>query len=293
MLRYMLAGSWRMLLALNRQLTGTRRTGFQVLLLHDVTPAQRPALEKLLDYIEQKHGFLTPENAAKLIDGRPAESDQIPCLLTFDDGFISNIDVARDILGPRRLKALFFVCPGLIDLSEIDQRQAIANNIFQGRVAVDDLRQDQTLMTWADIEELHSMGHAIGSHGMSHKRLSDLTGEALKTEILGAGDAIKEKLGEPCPWYAYAFGDISSISIEAFRIIMGVHRYCRTGIRGLNFPGTPEGGVLAQEVGLDTPFTYQKLVLDGGLDIRYGQSCIRLFQMLCHAHSSTDKHSVS
>jgi peptidoglycan/xylan/chitin deacetylase (PgdA/CDA1 family) len=282
-----------MLLAFNRFLAGTRRTGFQVLLLHDVTVAQRPALEQLLDYIEQRYGFLTPENAAKLIDGRPSETSNIPCLLTFDDGFISNLDVARDILGPRRLKALFFVCPGLMAMSETDQRQAIADNIFQGRVDGDDLREDQILMTWEDIDELHSMGHSIGSHGMTHKRLSDLTGDALMTEILDAGEAIKKKIGEPCPWYAYAFGDIGSISIEAFRIIMGVHRYCRTGIRGLNFPGTPEGGVLAQEVGLDTPFTYQKLVLDGGLDIRYGRSCIRLFQMLGHARSSTEQHSVS
>jgi hypothetical protein len=282
-----------MLLALNRFLAGTRRTGFQALLLHDVTVAQRPALEQLLDYIEQKHGFLTPENAAKLIDGRPSETDRIPCLLTFDDGFTSNLDVARDILGPRRLKALFFVCPGLMAMSETDQRQAIADNIFQGRVDVGDLREDQVLMTWEDIGELHAMGHSIGSHGMTHKRLSELTGDALKTEVLDAGEAIKERTGEPCPWYAYAFGDIGSVSIEAFRIIMGAHRYCRTGIRGLNFPGTPEGGVLAQEVGLDTPFEYQKLVLDGGLDIRYGRSCIRLFQMLGHARSSTEQHSVS
>ena len=250
MLRYTLARPWRMLLAFNRFLAGTRRTGFQVLLLHDVTVAQRPALEQLLDYIEQRYGFLTPENAAKLIDGRPSETNNIPCLLTFDDGFISNLDVARDILGPRRLKALFFICPGLMAMSETDQRQAIADNIFQGRVDGDDLREDQTLMTWEDIDELHSMGHSIGSHGMTHKRLSDLTGDALMTEILDAGEAIKKKIGEPCPWYAYAFG-------------------------------------------LDTPFTYQKLVLDGGLDIRYGRSCIRLFQMLGHARSSTEQHSVS
>ncbi|MBT3907003.1 MAG: polysaccharide deacetylase family protein [Rhodospirillaceae bacterium] len=293
MLRYKLAGPWRMLIAFNRLLAGTRRTGFQVLLLHDVPVSQRPALERLLDYIEKTHGFLTPDAAARLIDGGAEESNRIPCLLSFDDGFVSNLDVAREILGPRRLKALFFVCPGLMDLPVSEQRDAIAKNIFQGRVSADELDDTQRLMTWQDLEELQRMGHTIGSHGMTHKRLSDLTGDALKMEILGAGLAVEEKLAEPCPWYAYAFGDIGSVSIEAFRIIMAAHRYCRTGIRGLNFPGTPEGGVLAQEIGLDTPFTYQKLVLDGGLDIRYGRSCIKLFQMLGHASSSTEQHSIS
>jgi peptidoglycan/xylan/chitin deacetylase (PgdA/CDA1 family) len=282
-----------MLIAFNRLLAGTRRTGFQVLLLHDVPVSQRPALERLLDYIEKTHGFLTPDGAARLMDGGPDESNRIPCLLSFDDGFVSNLDVAREILGPRDLQALFFVCPGLMDLPEIEQRQAITENIFQGRVSADELDDTQRLMTWQDLEELQRMGHAIGSHGMTHKRLSDLTGDALKSEILGAGLAVEKKLGEPCPWYAYAFGDIGSVSIEAFRTIMAAHRYCRTGIRGLNFPGTPEGGVLAQEIGLDTPFTYQKLVLDGGLDIRYGRSCIKLFQMLGHASSSTEQHSIS
>ena len=89
MLRYALAGPWRMLLALNRFLAGTRRTGFQVLLLHDVSRGQQPALEKLLDYIEEKHGFLTPEGAAKLIDGRPVESNKIPEYTDYIIGYIS------------------------------------------------------------------------------------------------------------------------------------------------------------------------------------------------------------
>jgi peptidoglycan/xylan/chitin deacetylase (PgdA/CDA1 family) len=288
MLKYTLAGPWRMLLSFNRLLAGTRRTGFQVLLLHDVPVFQRLALERLLDYIEDTHGFITPNGAARLVDGEPEESNRIPCLLSFDDGFISNLDVAREILEPRGLQALFFVCPGLMDLPYPEQRNAIAENIFQGRTGAEELDDTQRLMTWQEVEELQGMGHAIGSHGMTHKRLSELTGDALKAEILGAGLAIEEKLGEPCPWYAYAFGDIGSVSIEALHIIMAAHQYCRTGIRGLNFPGTPEGGVLAQEIGLDTPFTYQKLILDGGLDIRYGRSCIRLFQMLGHAISLTE-----
>ncbi len=293
MLRYTLAKPWRMLLSLNRFLAGTRRTGFQVLLLHDVPVALRSALERLLDYIEETHGFLTPEVAAKLIDGGPSDSNRIPCLLTFDDGFGSNFEVARDILSPRRLKALFFVCPGLIDLPELDQRSAVTENIFQGHKGAEKGSASQRLMTWQEIEELQRLGHSIGSHGMSHKRLSDLTGDALKIEILGAARALEEKLGVPSPWYAYAFGDISSVSIEALSIIMGAHRYCRTGIRGLNFPGMSEGGVLAQEIGLGMPFTYQKLILDGGLDIRYGRSHVRLLQMLGYVNSSAEQHSDS
>ena len=49
-----------------------------------------------------------------------------PLLMTFDDGFRSVLDVAREILAPRGLPAVFFVNPGLLGPGAISLDSAIA-----------------------------------------------------------------------------------------------------------------------------------------------------------------------
>ncbi|MBT6087840.1 MAG: polysaccharide deacetylase family protein [Rhodospirillaceae bacterium] len=279
MLRYKLATPW---LGVHRILASVRRTpgGFRILVFHDVPSTDLPAFERLVDYLAERHSFLSPEDAAALMRGdeTPAleTSTRPPCLLSFDDGFVSNHTVAAEVLNARNIKALFFIPPGLVEMSGDQQRKALAENVFQGRILPAQLGPELRLMTWDEINELSRAGHAIGCHGQTHQRLSTLSSDMLEEEIGLADSLLTDRLGQGCPWYAFAFGDIGSISDAALGKIASLFNLCRSGVRGANRPGISPFALRADHLPLDAPFAYQKLIVEGGLDPRYGNQRHRL-----------------
>lgn len=273
MLRHRLAGPLLMAHRLRRTLLGppAAEGAFRILLLHDVPADRMAALAALVDYVKEAHGLLDPAEAAAFLDGmaRPP-AGRTPCLLTFDDGFVSNAEAARTVLAPRGVRALFFICPGLMAAAGTAQAAAIAGGIFDGRVAGGDIASTQRLMTWDEVATLVQAGHAVGAHGMSHRRLSLLGGAELEAEIADSNTQIAARLGQAPDWYAYAFGDIDSLSAEALAVIGRHYRFCRSGVRGANPPGVHRLAIRADSIDLAAPLTYQKFLLAGGLDGRYG-----------------------
>ena len=80
---------------------------------------------------------------------------EITCIwpeLTFDDGHISNIDLAAPILQSRNLKARFFITAGWTGTKP-------------------------SYMGWPELRLLHSAGHSIGAHGWTHTLLTHCNDE--------------------------------------------------------------------------------------------------------------------
>lgn len=274
MIRYSLAAPMR--LAMRAAGAFHRRRGVRILLFHDVPEAQRDGFARLVDWVLERYGVLDPAGLGSRLAGGEFD-DRTPCLFSFDDGFASNREVARDILEPRGVRGLFFVCPQLVDLSDADQRQEVARRILRstGGPAADQPR----LMSWEDLGALAEAGHTVGAHGASHRRLAGLAGGELSREIDDAGKSLAARLGSAPDWYAYAFGDIGSIDPPALGAIARRYRYCRSGIRGLNVPGTPRHALRADSIDLAAPPDYVKLIVDGGLDLLYGGRRRRLDAM--------------
>lgn len=284
MLRHRLALPW-LWAHRARRLFAPSPPGLRILLFHHVREEQFPVLERLVDTVKRARPVLSPGEAADWLSGTasPAGEGDGPCLFSFDDGFVSNHRAAIEVLEPQGVKGLFFVCPGLMDLSGENQRSAVARNIFDGRIKPADIPPHQRLMTWDEVRELDAKGHAIGAHGMTHRRLSRLSGEDLKREISVAGERLNEELsprsGQRIQWYAYAFGDVASITAAAMEIIAANYDFCRSGVRGSNGPGIAAHGLRGDNMDLDGPGAYRRLILEGGLDSRYAQARDRLDQM--------------
>src|SRR2546421_5063146 len=68
---------------------------FRILVFHDVPESQRQALDRLVRHLLDVRGILTPEEAEARLEGKaPSGSNgRVPYLLTFDDGFSSNVAV--------------------------------------------------------------------------------------------------------------------------------------------------------------------------------------------------------
>jgi peptidoglycan/xylan/chitin deacetylase (PgdA/CDA1 family) len=280
--RYRLAGPWLKVYHLVGRWTPTPPGAFRILNFHHIPRAHDDALRRLLKYLLDAHGILEPAEAESRLAGRvqSSEGGRIPCLLTFDDGFSSQRRVAAEILEPLGVKGVFFLCPGLMDAPFQRQAQVISRHIFAGAVASSELPPDLALMSWDEAGSLAAADHTIGSHTWSHRRLTGLGNGDRVRELAEAKRLLEARLGIQIAWFAYPFGYVNYIDIPSLKAVAREYRFCASGIRGLNSAMTNSLGLFREEIGLSSPFDYQKLVLTGGLDFLYQLRRQRLQQML-------------
>ena len=284
MLRYQISRPVLAISRWNRRLL-CKPPGFRILIFHDVPPSDRQAFEDLIGYLTANRAVISPDQAAAWISGDiPKEFDKRggtqPCVISFDDGFTGNHELAENVLPAHNVKALFFVCPGLINLQGDAQLHAVRKNVIiaTAESKVDDIRLQ--LMSWSQIQELASEGHTIGAHGMTHLSLEKLQGEVLRDEIVTSGDCIEERISRTVNWYAFAFGGIENISAPAMQVIKERFSFCRAGVRGANTATTNPYAILGDHVDLSAPEAYQHLTIEGGLDPIYKAKRKRLHSLL-------------
>jgi peptidoglycan/xylan/chitin deacetylase (PgdA/CDA1 family) len=92
--------------------------------------------------------------------------------ITFDDGHMSNHDLAAPLLASRGMTAHFFITVGW-------------TGIRPG------------YMDWPQLRALNSAGHTIGAHGWSHKLLTHCTDREMETELMQSRKTLEDKLGAP------------------------------------------------------------------------------------------------
>lgn len=62
-------------------------------------------------------------------------------------------------------------------------------------------------MNWDALRELRARGIEVGSHTVTHPRLSSLSDAELREELVASRDRLGDELGASCQWLAYPFGD--------------------------------------------------------------------------------------
>lgn len=276
-MRHLLAQPLRCLNRAARLLTGGQR-GLRILLLHDTPEASLPALDALAGWLKAEGRLVGPEQAERWLAGERAGLPADPCLISFDDGFASNLAAAR-VLERHGTRGLFFVCPALMALPPAAQRAAIAANIFDGSRTEGQLPAAMRLMDWDEVAGLATAGHAIGNHTQNHRRLSLLSEAELEEEIGGAAAVLARHCPNQVRWFAFPFGDIDSVTAQALAVAGRHHPFCRSGVRGANAAATHPLALRADHVDLDHPPAYVRLVAEGGLDLRYREARARLDAM--------------
>lgn len=128
-------------------------------------------------------------------------------VITFDDGYLDNREVAAPILREHGLPACFFVSPGFIGSSEVPWWDA--ENGIRSR-----------WMSWPDVGALVEMGFEVGAHTMTHVDLGEMHGEQARLEIIGSGEELRSRLGVAVPHFSYPYGrpeQITPANREAVR----------------------------------------------------------------------------
>ncbi len=123
-------------------------------------------------------------------------------VLTFDDGDTSFYDLVLPILQEFSFPSVLFAVSGLLGQKAKWIRSANA------RVP---------LMSADQLRELHALGVDIGSHSITHPRLTDLNGEQIFNEVYGSKHSLESIIGNEVVSFAYPHGDYNSVVIAAVK----------------------------------------------------------------------------
>jgi glycosyltransferase involved in cell wall biosynthesis len=113
-------------------------------------------------------------------------------VLTIDDGYADNLEIALPLLKHYRSPAtLFLVSQRLGGWNEWTTRGAVAK---------------RPLLSVEEVGRIRGKWVAIGAHTRTHPPLTEVEAERLDGEVAGSGKDLEALLGEPVPTFAYPYG---------------------------------------------------------------------------------------
>jgi len=112
--------------------------------------------------------------------------------ITFDDGNVSDLEIALPALIKRGLKAAFYICSGRLD--------------------------QPTFLNSSQLRQLQDHGMTIGCHGVDHLPWRELSSDKLNHEIVESKNALEKVCGCTVDRAACPFGSYNR------RVLAGLHR---------------------------------------------------------------------
>ncbi|MFO1159314.1 MAG: polysaccharide deacetylase family protein [Reyranellaceae bacterium] len=253
-----------------QRLTWGRR--FVRVLNYHATPQRDAAgFERQLALYLEHFDPADPAALDACLDGRFA-GERPQLLITFDDGYRSNHDVAAPLLEKHGFRAFYFLPEAEIasDRAAADAAFATAKN------------EPEPRMTWAEARALEERGHRVGCHTRTHVRLADdLPAERLADEITAAGRDIAGKLGHPVEDFCWVGGEEWSYGAGAFDEIRraGYRRVFMTNLYPV-LPGSSPIWIQRTNVEASWPIDQVKFYLSGLMDLAYAPKRRRLARKL-------------
>ncbi len=240
-----------------------------VLVYHNIPANEILSFERQLSFLNEKFNIVAPD-----IFEHPERYDNIKknkILVTFDDGFVSQYRVAKTVLEPLNIKALFFVPTGFIDQPDANQARRYASiNFFGNKVTPSEIKAEMLPMTWNNISTLVASGHTIGAHTINHCRLTQVENiERLRAEVIDCGDRLQKILDVSITHFAAPYGQIDSFDERAMKIAAERYKFYHTSIRGRNKLNGKPFFVLRDTLAPNEPLSYARFVVNGGLGLLY------------------------
>ncbi len=157
-----------------------------------------------MDYLAAQHYTpLTLGDFARIIE-KKQPSPERPVLLTFDDGYANNAEVAMPILQRHGFPATLFLSPGFIG--------------------------QPGYLSWPQVQELSAAGWDIAPHSVTHRHLPQLSIEQQREEITESRRRIAHALGRSADVFAYPFGEYNEDTIKILK--KAAYRYAFTTKEG-------------------------------------------------------------
>jgi len=188
---------------------------------HESDPLLPSLFESHLQYLKQHYVVVSLREVAEyLASGRPLPKRAV--VITFDDGYQDNYEVAFPLLKKYDLHATIFVVTGFIN-------GELALNPEPGWGA----------MTWEQVRDMDASPYAeIGAHTDTHQILSSLDDSAVINEVQKSKAMLQNELGRDVDLFAYPNGQGADIPPVAIREVknLGFLGACSTFWRTTQHP---------------------------------------------------------
>lgn len=206
-----------------------------VLCLHSTPNFLLPRFRELVKRWKKEYTFLHP-NQLLSFHQHPEQFQQGPyLLLSFDDGLQNNYDSAQ-VLKEENVYAIYFAVPRFIEAVDQDHYYRTFIRDFVD-ASIDFEAEDTRAMSWEQLSELHSWGHVIGCHSMSHQLKAGMRAEQLEEELLFSKQVIEQKLQVKVEHFASPNNSLWSTDKESCSIIEQQYVFHHTTIPGTNKEG--------------------------------------------------------
>jgi GT2 family glycosyltransferase/peptidoglycan/xylan/chitin deacetylase (PgdA/CDA1 family) len=116
-------------------------------------------------------------------------------ILTFDDGYADNAELALPLLQEHGVTATVYVITSAIGKG---------NHWDIGDLA------GRRVLSWQQIRELVDGGLDIGAHTVTHPRLNEVESDEAEREMSASREKLEQSLGAPVHHFAYPYGRTSS-----------------------------------------------------------------------------------
>jgi peptidoglycan/xylan/chitin deacetylase (PgdA/CDA1 family) len=124
--------------------------------------------------------------------------------LTFDDGYEHLLETALPVLERFGFSGTVFMVAAMLG----------EENNWEFRR---EPRPQIKLLGVEGLREISARGMEVGSHSMTHPKLSALEPESLEEEVSGSRQVLSEVLGEEVIGFSYPYGFINRASVQAVR----------------------------------------------------------------------------
>jgi len=170
----------------------------RVINLHETPHYDAANFRQILTFLKRHFDNANVEDMNQVLSGT-ANFKKPKLIISFDDGYRNNYDIAKPLLEEFEFTGWFFIS---------SKRLRDNGEEFKDFMSVDEIRQ------------LQKDGHIIGCHGHSHIRLTDdLNPAELQREIVQSRSQLSEVLGTETPLFCWIGGEEWSYGTNAHRLI--------------------------------------------------------------------------
>ncbi|WP_339755317.1 polysaccharide deacetylase family protein [uncultured Winogradskyella sp.] len=206
-----------------------------------------------IQWLSKHFKFLYPE---EFFENKPKKGVYV--LLTFDDGYKDNYDIAFPILKKYNSKAIFFVVTKLIGTKEWllhDKLRYLVTvetlteteienqlrQLNQGKLIdqkylsiVDnfDIPNHRLMMNWEELSEIINEGYFVQPHTHNHSMLSISPMEKQFAELNTSIEVLTNKLNHNAKYFAFPNGMFNSTTLQILK--KSIINYSFTTISGIN-----------------------------------------------------------